>query len=979
MMLAKRGKLGGLVFLVMVAFCHPSAGQALNPPPQPRWIWSDVEGGTQAKLTRQFEIEAPVVSARITMATRSTQATLLVDNRVVADLQPYDPLLDQTIPITLDEGTHQLTILAKQAFVVPAIFARIELELEQGQRRTIVTDGQWMHAEGAAYDYGPVPAKLIIPAERHVTIGATENYEQWKQALGDQQGPDPASFLLPPGFDIHLVRSAAPDEDSWVSMEFDPQGRLVIAKEKAGLLRMQRSADGNSVTRVESFADDLQECRGLAFIGDTLYANANNSKALFRLAKLDDGFAEPEQLFASTGDVGHGRNDLAVGPDGMLYFIHGDAVDIPTGVDVADYTSPFREARQGQTTREGHLLRIDPSDGRVEVLAAGLRNPFGIDFNPDGELFTYDADAEFDMGAPWYRPTRVNHLMTGADFGWRGVTGSWPPYYPDHPDNAPAGLEIGKGSPTAVKFGTNSKFPGRFREALFILDWAYGRIIAVHMDPRGASYLMAAETFLKGRPLNVTDLAFAPDGSMYLVTGGRQTQSALYRVMWTGEVEASDDRPASIARGFDALAKQSRHFRQKLESQLSKPADDEQLKLAWHGLSMLDPAILYAARNLLEHQPISTWADRALQETKPQQAAHSLLALARTGQAEWRAQIVSRLNELLPTVSDRDVRAAMLYAYWLCLQDPNWLDGTLREETLSVLNEAYPSLSPTGAISSHNWLLSEMLVDLGHPDAVAKSIQLLNRADGQHDQMHYLHVLRRATQGWTITERRDYFAALAQARHYLTGAGMDGFLKQIREEAVATLSESERNALQEALAGPSSDPTNQPSSAAKRPRVRQWKMEDFSLADAASESTGDPKRGAKVFREATCAACHRFGSQGTLVGPDLTSAAGRFNRRDLLMSILEPSKVIAENYRAVQIVTTDGRSYTGLATMIGDYRSPYLRLATNPAAPLETIEIAKTDIESQKVSSVSWMPTGLLDHFTLQEIEDLLAYLRSTP
>ena len=86
--------------------------------------------------------------------------------------------------------------------------------------------------------------------------------------------------------------------------------------------------------------------------------------------------------------------------------------------------------------------------------AAGLRNPFGVAFNPAGDLFTYDADAEFDMGTPWYRPTRIVQLLTGADYGWRGVTGKWPPYFADHPDNAPATLDIGRGSPTAVAFGT---------------------------------------------------------------------------------------------------------------------------------------------------------------------------------------------------------------------------------------------------------------------------------------------------------------------------------------------------------------------------------------------------------------------------------------------------------------------------------------------------------------------------------------------
>ena len=158
------------------------------------------------------------------------------------------------------------------------------------------------------------------------------------------------------------------------------------------------------------------------------------------------------------GRVGHGRNDLALGADGLIYSMHGDSVDLPTR-NVSDRTSPFREARRGRTTSEGYLIRTDRDGQQWEVVSAGLRNPYGIGVHPNGDLFTYDADAEFDMGTPWYRPTRIVQLRSGADFGWRGVTGQWPPYFPDHPDNALPTLDIGRGSPTAVAFGTASNFP----------------------------------------------------------------------------------------------------------------------------------------------------------------------------------------------------------------------------------------------------------------------------------------------------------------------------------------------------------------------------------------------------------------------------------------------------------------------------------------------------------------------------------------
>ncbi len=101
------------------------------------------------------------------------------------------------------------------------------------------------------------------------------------------------------------------------------------------------------------------------------------------------------------------------------------------------------------------------------------------------------------------------------------------------------------------------------------------------MVPRGSSYLMTAETFLKGRPLNVTDLDFAPDGSMYLVTGGRKTQSALYRVRYVGV----GSREATASRwelASDRFARNSRHLRRELEADLAQPPSEKCLVRVWN-------------------------------------------------------------------------------------------------------------------------------------------------------------------------------------------------------------------------------------------------------------------------------------------------------------------------------------------------------------------------------------------------------------
>ena len=99
----------------------------------------------------------------------------------------------------------------------------------------------------------------------------------------------------------------------------------------------------------------------------------------------------------------------------------------------------------------------------------------------DGDLFTYDADMEYDFNTPWYRPTRINHVVSGGEYGWRNGAGKYPEFYVD---NLPATLNIGPGSPTGTTFGYGAKFPAKYQEAFYVLDWSWGKIYAVHLSQR---------------------------------------------------------------------------------------------------------------------------------------------------------------------------------------------------------------------------------------------------------------------------------------------------------------------------------------------------------------------------------------------------------------------------------------------------------------------------------------------------------------
>ena len=904
--------------------------------------------------------------AKLVVMTEYCHASVQINGQVVATVRSYDDPVELNVLASLHPGKNTVSVQADAQEVAAALAVRLVLQTRQGERQ-IITDSTWVSRSTPTVSLGKVAARPWFVPQQAIEINPFDDYTQWMRALGEAPDSEPGQFQTVPGFEVRLIRAAAPDEGSWVSLTIDPQGRFVIGREDKGLLRMTLADDGDRVAKVETINDELLECRGLLFAHNSLYANANNSKGLYRLrdADGDDQFETVDLLYSSTGGVGHGRNDLALGPDGWIYSIHGDSVDLPT--TLPDLTSPFREQRRGANTREGHVIRLNADGSKIELVTAGLRNPFGIDFNADGEMFTYDADAEHDMGAPWYRPTRVNQLVPGGDFGWRGVTGNWPPYFPDHPDSASPTLDIGKGSPTAVKFGHRSNYPKPYQDALYILDWAYGRVLVVHLVPRGAGYFGRAEPFLRGRPLNVTDLDFGPDGAMYLVTGGRKTQSGLYRVRYTGDRKNRPATAQQVARAqFTARARRQRRALEALLTPIGSDAVDQ----AWRWLASDDPQLVHAARMAIEHQPLGTWESRAIEEPNPRVAVNAMLSLARSGAPGIKPAIVNRLNGLaFEEISRRELQAA-IYTYQLCLTDDAEISAEQKRTAISKIDELYPMSD-----FDTNRILGEILVAYGTPHVVTKTLATFAASERQNEQMQCLHLLRNARFGWSPQSREVYFSALRQSDDYLGGQGMPGFIQTIREDAIAGLSDEEKRQLGSLIEASSTDEDSTPGP--PRPFIRKWKLADLAGELADRQSSPNLARGQKLFTAALCERCHRLGTQGRSVGPELTSVAQRFSPHDLLREILEPSLTIAENYRRRRITTNAGKVYEGQVIFSGDYRSPVLKIATEPLAPTRLTEILKADIDTSQPSPQSFMPEGLLDTFDKDEVLDLLEYLRS--
>ena len=360
-------------------------------------------------------------------------------------------------------------------------------------------------------------------------------------------GPESPRVRLAPGFRIEAYADETLANDIQ-AMTLDRRGRVVVTG--PGYVKTLHDdpttgrAGGASV-----FATPKSGGMGMCFVGDDLLITADHWLLHYRDADGDGRADGPPEKVVPLATAEHGGHAIRKGPDGWIYVIGGN----DAGIDarhVGTRDSPVVKPVAGA------ILRLSPDLKTCEVVAHGFRNPYDFDFNPLGDLFTYDSDCERDENLPWYTPTRAFHVAEGGHHGWRlkGYQRSFA-RSPDLFDAIPPLAELGRGSPTGVVCYRHTLFPESYRGGLFLADWTFGRIYFLPLDATPEAYRTRSEVFLEpigGDGFAPTDLCVAPDGALLVCIGGRKTRGAVFRITPVTEGEAPKEPASDLDRVLSA-------------------------------------------------------------------------------------------------------------------------------------------------------------------------------------------------------------------------------------------------------------------------------------------------------------------------------------------------------------------------------------------------------------------------------------------
>ena len=239
--------------------------------------------------------------------------------------------------------------------------------------------------------------------------------------------------------------------------------------------------------------------------------------------------------------------------------------------------------------------------------------------------------------------------------------------------------------------------------------------------------------------------------------------------------------------------------------------------------------------------------------------------------------------------------------------------------------------------------------------------------------IHFLFCLKDVQAGWTMDDRKAYLAELKTLMGKKGGNMFTGYIQKIRDSAIASVPEKDKASLQYLMGDVKSiDLSKLPK--AKGPGVA-WTVESaLKMLNEEPLVGRSLANGKNMFSAGLCVACHRFGTEGGGIGPDLTNLAKRSDHKSILESTLQPNLVVSDQFEQHELKMKDGSVVMG--RIVVDEKDSY-SLVQSGLEPLKLKKVKKAEVASKKGSKISMMPGGLINSMNEEELKDLIAYFVS--
>lgn len=338
----------------------------------------------------------------------------------------------------------------------------------------------------------------------------------------------------PEGFSIGLFAGGL---ESPRMLRFSSEGDLLVSTPRKGrVLLLERDGDGDGRTdgsRV--LLEGLDRPHGIDFHESWLYVAETSGvgRIEFDPATRETRGAYRRVVDGLPGSGNHWTRTVRFGADGWMYVSVGSSCNVCEEID----------------RRRATLLRYRPDGSGEEIVASGLRNAVGFDWQPvTGDL--YATDNGRDLLGDDFPPCELNRIEPGAFYGWPYANGdripdpdfgeqnpervraSRPPTHAFRAHNAPLGITFLRGDHVA---------PELRGAALVALHGSWNRtkkdgykVVALHWDANGRvtenDFLVGFERDedVIGRPVDVIE---GPDGAIYI---SDDYAGAVYRVARAG-------------------------------------------------------------------------------------------------------------------------------------------------------------------------------------------------------------------------------------------------------------------------------------------------------------------------------------------------------------------------------------------------------------------------------------------------------------